>query len=198
MTLLIHHFLIYSFRDLGNKIIRYSSYSIIFISLLFLSGCQLLPESSKENVEFNHYYLWIKSLNDEEVLQEISRQKNNKQSGLVKADMQLIMLYSLPNSPIHNPYTAKAQLNNYPLESYEYSVFNAADLAFVVMLKDQLNQQLLILKQLNDYKGAYKQSKELITVQQAEILEAKKDINQLNKKIIQLKKIEKAISKHGQ
>lgn len=176
----------------------HSRYFIVFISLLFLSGCQLLPEPSKDNAEFNHYYLWIKSLNDEEISQEISRQKNNKLSGLINADMQLIMLYSLPNSPIHNPYTAKAQLNDYPLESYELSVFNASDLAFVVMLKDQLNQQLLILEQLNNYKGAYKQSKELITTQQFEITEAKKSINQLNKKITQLKKIEKAISEHGQ
>ena len=114
-----------------------------------------------------------------------------------KANMQLIMLYSLPNSPIHNPYTAKAQLNNYSLESHEHSVFNASDLAFVIMLKDQLNQQLLILEELNNYKGAYKQSKNLIAVQQIEISEAKKTITQLNKKIIQLKKIEKAISEHG-
>lgn len=190
--------LILNLNGLLNKTIRHSRYLIVLFSLLLLSGCQLLSLPNKDNVEFNHYYLWIKSLNDEEILQEISRQKSNKLSGLVKADMQLIMLYSLPNSPIHNPYTAKAQLNDYPLESYEYSVFNAADLAFVVMLKDQLNQQLLILEQLNNYKGAYKQSKEFITEQNLEVIEAKKTINQLNKKIIQLKKIEKAISEHGQ
>ena len=60
----------------------------------------------------------------------------------INADLQLIMLYSLPNSPIHNAYTAKSQLNDYQLEPYNNAIFNATDLAFVVMLKDQLNQQV--------------------------------------------------------
>jgi hypothetical protein len=70
-------------------------------------------------------------------------------------------------------------------------MFSATDLAFIVMLKDQLNQQLLLLEQLTNYKGAYKQTKEINSLQQEKI-------NQLNKQIIQLKKIEKIISKRGQ
>ena len=188
---------IFTLRELCHKAKQYSCYFLVFICLLVLSGCKLLPDLNKNTVNFNHYYLWIKSLNDEEVVQEISRQKSNKLSGLSQADIHLIMLYSLPNSPVHNPYTAKTQLNDYQLEPYEDTIFNTTDLAFVVMLKDQLNQQLLILEELNNYKGAYKQSKNLIAVQQIEISEAKKTITQLNKKIIQLKKIEKAISEHG-
>lgn len=184
-------------RELSNIAKQYSCYFVILVCFLLLSGCHLLPDSKKDTVTFNHYYLWIKSLNNEEIVQEISRQKNNKHSGLAQADIHLIMLYSLPNSPVHNPYTAKTQLNDYQLDPYEDTIFNATDLAFVVMLKDQLNQQLLILEELNNYKGAYKQSKDLIAVQQIEISEANEIITQLNKKIIQLKKIEKAISEHG-
>jgi len=183
--------------ELCSKTKKLSRYFIIFIYVILIGGCKLLPDFNKNTVTFNHYYLWIKSLNDEEVVQEISRQKNNKLSGLAQAEMHLIMLYSLPNSPVHNPYTAKTQLNDYQLEPYENTIFNTTDLAFVVMLKDQLNQQLLILEEFNNYKGAYKQSKNLIAVQQVEISEAKKTIDQLNKKIIQLKKIEEAISEHG-
>ena len=180
-----------------NKAKKQGRYFIVLISLLLLSGCGLLPDLRINTVNFNHYYLWIKSLNDEEVVQEISRQKNNKLSGVAQADIHLIMLFSLPNSPVHNPYTAKTQLNDYQLEPYEETIFSTTDLAFVVMLKDQLNQQLLILEELNNYKGAYKQSKKMIAEQQVEISDAQKIITQLNQKIIQLKKIEKAISEHG-
>lgn len=186
-----------NFWTIGNTAIRGKNYFIVFISLMLLSGCQILSQSNQEKMDYSHYYLWIKNLTEEEISQEISRQKSNQKSDLARANIPLIMLYSLPHSPVHNPYTAKTQLNHYQLEPYEETSFNTTDLAFVVMLKDQLNQQLLLLEQLNHYKGAYKQAKQLISTQQVEIFEADKIISQLNKKIIQLKNIEKAISKHG-
>ena len=164
---------------------------IIILPLVALTGCQLLDEPKSKKVDFSHYYLWIKSLNEEEIAQEIIQQKNNKLSGYAPADVQLVMLYSLPKSPIHNPYTAKAMLNDYPLAPYIETLFSATDLAFIVMLKDQLNQQLLLLEELTNYKGVYKQTKNINASQQVKI-------DQLNKQIIQLKKIEKTISKRGQ
>ena len=166
--------------------------------LLTISGCQLLGdlnnnkvESNSDTVNFSHYYLWIKSLKNDEILQEITQQKNNKESGYTQADVQLIMLYSLPTSPIHNPYTAKTLLNDYPLTPYIETTFSDTDFAFIVMLKDQLNQQLLILEQLTNYVGVYQQSKSVNAAQQLKI-------DQLNKQILQLKKIEKIISERGQ
>lgn len=163
-----------------------------------LSGCQLLDGSNNEKVDFSHYYLWIKTLNDEEITQEITQQQSDKELGYSKADVQLIMLYSLPNSPIHNPYTAKTLLNDYPLPPYQNNSLSTSDLAFIVMLKDQLNQQLLLLKQITNYKGAYQQAKKVDTVQQVKINQLNMQIEQLNKQIIQLKKIEKTISERGQ
>jgi len=157
-----------------------------------------MTDSNNNFVYFSNYYLWIKSLNEDEIAQEIIEQKNNKQSGYAKADVQLIMLYSLPNSTVHNPYTAKTMLNDYPLEPYNDSTLNSTDLAFIVMLKDQLNQQLLLLEQLTNYKGAYQQSKKVNIAQQLKINQSNEKINQLNKQIIQLKKIEKTISERGQ
>ena len=168
------------------------SIPLLTILLLFtLSGCQLLDDSDNKKADFSHYYLWIKSLTDDEVAQEILKQKSNKQSGYAQADVQLIMLYSLPNSPIHNPYTAKSMLNDYPLTPYIETTFSATDLAFIVMLKDQLNQQLLLLEKITNYKGAYKQAKKLNAAQELKI-------KKLKKQIIQLKKIEKTISNRGQ
>lgn len=163
---------------------------LAMLILLPLSGCESLVDSKPKTINFSHYYLWIKSLNDKEVAQEITRQKSNKQQGS-KTDVQLIMLYSLPNSPIHNPYTAKSMLNDYPLAPYLETTFSTSDLAFIVMLKDQLNQQLLLLAQITNYKGVYQQSKTVNAAQQLKI-------NQLNQQIIQLKKIEKTISERGQ
>jgi hypothetical protein len=159
--------------------------------LLSLSACQSLGESKDKKTDFSYYYLWIKNLNNSELKQEVILQKSNKKLGYAKADIQLIMLYSLPNSPIYNPYTAKALLNDYPLAPYIETTFSSTDIAFIVMLKDQLNQQLLLLEKLTNFKGVYQQSKQVNTAQQLKI-------NQLNKQIIQLKKIEKTISKRGQ
>ena len=180
---------------------------LIILVLLALSGCQLLespkipkiPKSPKsEKVDLSHYYLWIKGLNEEEIEQEIIQQQYDKEFGFGKADVQLIMLYSLPNSPIHNPYTAKTLLNDYPLPPYQDTSLSLSDLAFIVMLKDQLNQQLLLLKQVTNYKDAYQQAKKVNSAQEMQINQLKKQIEQLNKQIIQLKKIEKIISERGQ
>jgi|TARA_R110001583_G_C5670065_1_gene410707 hypothetical protein len=174
-----------------NQIKQHCMPLLIIVLLSALSGCQILDGSKNDEVDFSHYYLWIKSLTDDEIAQEIIQQKSNKPSGYAQADVQLIMLYSLPTSPIHNPYTAKALLNDYSLAPYNETVFSATDLAFIVMLKDQLNQQLLLLEKITNYKGVYIQSKKLNTAQQLKI-------DQLNEQIIQLKKIEKTISKRGQ
>lgn len=181
-----------------NQIKQHYIPLLIIVLLSALSGCQLLDVSKSIEVEvkptevdFSHYYLWVKSLNDDEIAQEVIQQQSNKQLSYAQGDVQLIMLYSLPNSPIHNPYTAKRLLNDYSLVPYSDTIFSATNLAFIVMLKDQLNQQLLLLEKITNYKGAYKQSKKLNTAQQLKI-------DQLNEQIIQLKKIEKTISKRGQ
>jgi hypothetical protein len=190
VTLLIRK-LSLSLCRVTKEIKQYAMLIWIFVLLSALSGCQLLDDSKSKTVDFSHYYLWIKSLNDDGIIKEITQQISNKQLGYALADFQLIMLYSLPNSPIHNPYTAKSLINDYSLALYSDTIFSDADLAFIVMLKGQLNQQLLLLEKINNYKAVYQQSKKLNTAQQFKI-------DQLNEQIIQLKKIEKTISKRGQ
>lgn len=171
---------------------------LMLLLISALSGCQLLEASKSDRVDLSHYYLWIKGLNEKEIAQEITLQQSDKTPGSEKSDVQLIMLYSLPNSPIHNPYTAKTLLNEYPLPPYHDTSLSTSDLAFIVMLKDQLNQQLLLLKKITNYKGAYQQAKKVSSAQEVKINQQNKKIEQLHKQIIQLKKIEKTISKRGQ
>ena len=192
--------LLLSLFNIVNRMLKLRM--LLFITLLMstLSGCQLitdlnsngeLNDSENKKVSLSQYYLGLKNLNTEELTQEILKQQQIKELDTAAADVHLIVLYSLPNSPIHNPYTAKTLLNDYPLPPYRDTSLNPEDLAFIVMLKEQLNQQLLLLEKLTNYKGVYRQSKKINA-------EQKLKIDQLNKQIIQLKKIEKTISKRGQ
>lgn len=171
--------------------------------VLALIGCQVTTESEigrekekiaekkKEVIHYSHYYLWIKSLNSTELSAEIERQLQKKHTGQQENSLELIMLYSLPSSPNHNPYTAKAQLNSLQLKPESNVSYSTADLAFIVMLKDQLNQQLLQFEELANYKGAYKKAQKMIATEQLKI-------SQLNQQLIQLKLIEKNISEREQ
>jgi septin family protein len=99
----------------------------------------------------------------------------------------------LPNSPIHNPYIAKEKLNKQTSPQH----FNVADLAFIVMLKDQLNQQLLILNRVIDKDKTNTESQKQLEVQQQSIEQLEQRTQKLQQQIIQLKNIERSINDHG-
>jgi len=164
---------------------------LTIFAFIVLTGCQLSPEPPKAQVNISEYYLWIKNLEATELKHEIEKQLQFKQSGQKPNSLKLIMLHSLPSSPVHNPYTAKTQLNNLQLSSQMDIDLSTADIAFIVMLKDQLNQQLLQLEKVANYQGAYRQSKKVIAESQLKISEL---ILQLTK----LKQIERNISEREQ
>lgn len=171
--------------------------AVILSFITVLPGCQLLSPPSKAQLNFGHYYVWIKSLSEEEMAREIAHQKQRKQLGSENANVQLIMLYSLPKSTIHNPYTAKSLLNEYQLSPNSSPIFNGSDLAFVIMLKDQLNQQLLLLEKIKKQGDNQQQTSKQLNQHQLQIKQLQQQVDQLNKQIIQLQKIEKAISERG-
>ena len=77
----------------------------------------------------------------------------------------LVLIYSLPNAPIHNPYTAKARLNAYGLPMESNLLLSNDDVAFFTMLRDQLNEQLLILQQLSELETQHGYAKRKIIKQ---------------------------------
>ncbi len=164
---------------------------LTIFAFIVLTGCQLSPEPPKAQVNISEYYLWIKNLEATELKHEIKKQLQIKQLGQKPNSLKLIMLYSLPSSPVHNPYTAKAQLNNLQLSSQMDIGLTKADLAFIVMLKDQLNQQLLQLEKVANYQGAYRQSKKVIA-------ESQLKISELTLQLTKLKQIERNISEREQ
>jgi hypothetical protein len=190
---------------------KITAVSALVLLIISSTGCQLLNQSKTLTTSYGQYYLWLKSLSQEELQQEIIQQKHNLTVNNTDAELHLLLIHALPNSPIHNPYTAKALLNTFQLQ-YISSRYNSENLAFITMLRDQLNEQLLILEKLSK---ALKSDKENRIIQSAlhkknneqklaqnvlqkENLLHQQSIKRLSQQIIQLKKIEQTINNHEQ
>ncbi|MCW8833865.1 MAG: hypothetical protein OQK09_13005 [Colwellia sp.] len=187
-----------------------SKYQHLILAIVIgfsVSACQLTGETPASNgvvantINYGQYYLALKNLSESELQKEIAQQRIKKSQGSIEAEINLILLHSLPNSPTHNVYNAKSQLNE-QLKTHKNYHFSPADKAFISLLRDQLNQQLyLFQKMINQELAQDKQTakyrlnekKHLDKITELELM-----VEQLTKKITQLKKIEQAISEHGQ
>ena len=176
-------------------------YSMIAFTVVSLSACQLTEPfrsfekkqviTSISSFDFGQYYLKLKTLNVDELLAEIQLQKQRQVKGYNEAKIKLILLSSLPNSPIVNSYNAKSALNvlneNHSSNAPSTPLANTA---FMALLKDQLYEQRLIDQKV------LKQEREGETAQldyQQKMQALKQQVIQLNQQITQLKKIEKSI-----
>lgn len=189
-----------------NHRVKFNKAIFILLISLCISACQTTQNSPNQliatnTVNFGQYYLALKNLSDSELQSEIEQQRLKKSQGSIEAGINLILLHSLPNSPIYNVYSAKSQLNE-QLKVHKNYYLSSADQAFVSLLKDQLNQQLFLFQQMMNQelardtqvaKHRIKEKKQLNKIAALELT-----VTQLTKKIIQLKKIEQTISEHGQ
>ncbi len=130
------------------------------------------------------------------MLLEIKQQENRLSSAehndyeTLQRESKLLLIYSLPNPAVYRPYQAKALLNKFLLPdnaSNKANINTDTNLAFMVMLRDQLNSQLHLLS---------KQTK-LEDLFLAEQDKNKAEIIHLKKQLRQLKAIEKNISGHA-
>tara|TARA_B110000091_G_C13755627_1_gene449723 strand:- start:829 stop:1422 length:594 start_codon:yes stop_codon:yes gene_type:complete len=178
----------------------------LMLVIIFIPACQLNNTDnykvifSANTVNYGQYYLALKKLSESELLLEIKQQKLKKSQGSIEAEINLLLLFSLPKSPIHNDYLAKSQLNKQFKRHASY-LFSAADQAFVTLLKDQLNQQLYLFQQVieQEIKHNKQSAKHLVNqkYQNNKNAELTLKINELTNQINQLKKIEQAINEHG-
>jgi len=186
---------------------RFNKASVIIIISLCLCACQLNSQYSTGNtmaantVNFGQYYLSVKNLSDGELQLEIEQQRLKNSQGSIEAEINLILLHSLPNSPIHNAYTAKSKLNEQLKLRVNYYL-SPADQAFISLLKDQLNQQLFLFQKVINQELAHDEQTAKYRIDEKKqlnkIVELELLVSQLTKKITQLKKIEQTISEHGQ
>jgi hypothetical protein len=173
-------------------------------------GCKTSPEVTVVVPTYGDYYLWLKTLNNDELLQEVEQQRKRQESYSSDADIHIMLLHSLPESPIYNPYEAKSILNELQLQ-YLQSRYNPTNLALITLLRDLLNEQLLTIQKQNDVMVQFKNNKKIVASLQKsvgkkdktllknakEIFELKKDVQILREQISQLQSIEKNISEHG-
>jgi hypothetical protein len=171
----------------------------ILILTTLLSACQLtsptVSDSTMKETHYSHYYLWLKTLNDKQVLAEerkqVSLRAEPPQAGNSFDQSKLILIYSLPNTSLHQPYKAKRLLNEYLLTSHDKSKENVA---FTLLLRDQLNIQLHLLEKQNatDKECNKQRDEHRVLIEQLQ-----KQLNQVNQQLILLKKIDQNINERG-
>ncbi|HBY86360.1 MAG TPA: hypothetical protein DEO86_10835 [Colwellia sp.] len=182
-------------------------FSIVFILLLtsLSTACQVTEPTAitfnestdadiNNSVEYSQYYLTLKTLNNKQLLLEEKKllslvTEPLKDKALIQG--KLILLYSLPNPGLYQPYKAKSLLNEHLLASNNMSQGN---LAFIMLLRDQLNIQLRLLeKQTRSDKEYNKQNdKNSVTIEQLN-----QQLEHVNEQLILLKKIDKNINERG-
>lgn len=161
---------------------RLHSYLVIILLVCIFSGCQLTSEKNT-SPSIAQYYLWLKSLTVEALSDELTHLNNTdeREHTNQKIHVKLALLYAIPKAVYHNPYTAKTILNQ-----IDKTHFLAHDLAFIELLSEQLNQQIIAL------------NKNVLTTQtlkssQEKNHKLKEQVNKLSRQINQLKSIERDI-----
>jgi hypothetical protein len=187
---------------------HFSILALLLSSILLFSGCQLTDKPEKSNTSYGEYYLFLQQLTEAELADEVSNIQNK--TAIVATQMlnndddsqiKLLLLYSFPKSPIYSSFNAKALLNQMKLESNNavFANITPSEQALITLLRDQLNQQLLmrnrlIAQQTEQKKQQEKQQKIALQTQQKLI----KQIALLEQTIAQLKKIDQAIDNREQ
>ena len=190
--------------------IKYLKHSLLPLILILLIGCKTTPEVTASVPTYGDYYLWLKTLSNDELLQEVEQQRREQENYSSDADIHIMLLHSLPESPIYNPYEAKSILNELQLQ-YIQSRYNPTNLALITLLRDLLNEQLLTIQKQNDITVQYKNNKKILMALQTKVLKKDKELLKnskviftlikdnefLKEQINQLQSIEKNISEHG-
>jgi len=170
----------------------------ILVTCSLLLGCQLTERDIEQhrNLNFAEYYLWLKTLSKEQLSEEFLLQQKKEIAGEQNAIFNLALIYTLPDTPTHNAYTAKAKLNNYLKKVSQH--LSITDLALMTLLKDQLNQQLFLYQQLVEQEIIQQKMQRTANKQQTKLTQLIMQVKQLQQQINQLKKIEKTIQQRGQ
>jgi len=168
----------------------------VIIMTTLLSACQLTPlevnENSVKRVSYSQYYLWLKTLDNNQILAEELKQKSLKADSSQEANSpshsKLILIYSLPNTSLHQPYKAKRLLNEYLLTGDNNS---KEDAAFTLLLRDQLNSQLHLLEKQN---ATDKECNQQFDEHHLIIEQLQKQLDRVNQQLMLLKQIDQNIN----
>ena len=118
-----------------------SSNIVLCIALILLSACQLTAERASNNKTYGEYYLALQQLNPQQLADEVALQQANvtqqstQEHGEHDPQIKLLLLYSLPKSPIYNSFNAKALLNHLKNEggNAAFAHINPSEQAFITL-----------------------------------------------------------------
>lgn len=200
-----------------NPLSLFSRVTMLLSVFLLLPACQIITEQSEKTVSYGEYYLSLQQLNEQQLAEEVVKQQANisrQIRGSIEdtpatlnvittnkttrktydPQINLLILYSLPASPIYNSFNAKALLNKMKSEDNNAAFTNISpdEQAFISMLDEQLNQRLLMRNRLL---AQQQDQMNLALKQQQQLLE---QVRLLEQTIKQLKNIEQAIDNRDQ
>jgi uncharacterized protein YceK len=185
---------------------RFSSAIIVLsIVLLLLSGCQLITKNDSSSTSYGEYYLMLQQLNQQQLTDEVNKQqkaleKPTKKNSQMHYDTQIkrLLLYSLSTSPIYNVFNAKILLNKLKSEDNNAALANISpsDQAFISLLRDRLNQCLLMRSRLLAQQQELQQAQRQQAIKQQQTLI--EQVKLLEQTIKQLKNIEQTIDRRDQ
>ena len=180
---------------------------LLSMFLLLLAGCHLTPKTAESNASeqpyksYGEYYLTLQQLTHQQLIEEVTKQQlsiEQQAKANIERDydpqIKLLLLYSLPQSPIYSSFNAKALLNQMKNEgdNAAFAHINPSEQAFITLLRDQLNQRLLMRNRLL----AQQQEQQAFALKQQKLLIER--IQLLEQTIKQLKNIEQTIDKRDQ
>jgi hypothetical protein len=175
---------------------QYFSIALIILLASLSSACQITAPTTKTeathaSAKYSQYYLWLKTLTNTQLLQEEQKQHSlmtDELNGKNLRQGKLILIYSLPSPTLHQPYKAKRLLNEHLLTSNNMSKDN---LAFTMLLRDQLNIQLYLLeKQTLSKQDFTKHSDEHHVI----IEQLNEQLEHVNQQLMLLKQIDQDIN----
>tara|TARA_R110000765_G_scaffold57501_5_gene112642 strand:+ start:1630 stop:2217 length:588 start_codon:yes stop_codon:yes gene_type:complete len=189
---------------------RFFVISLLCMTIVLSSGCQLTSNNVNSRLTYGEYYLALQQLSPQQILEEVIKQQTqveqiSNESPNYNAQIKLLLLYSSPKSPIYNSFHAKMLLNKLKNEENDaaFASITPSEQALISLLHDQLNQRLLMrnrliaeqkLQQENFQKTGTMQQLNAIKIQQNLI----EQVKLLEQTIKQLKDIEQAIDKRDQ
>lgn len=189
---------------------RFFVISLLCMTIVLSSGCQLTSNNVNSRLTYGEYYLALQQLSPQQLLEEVIKQQTqveqiSNESPNYNAQIKLLLLYSSPKSPIYNSFHAKMLLNKLKNEENDaaFASITPSEQALISLLHDQLNQRLLMrnrliaeqkLQQENFQKTGSMQQQNAIKIQQNLI----EQVKLLEQTIKQLKDIEQAIDKRDQ
>ena len=147
-----------------------SQVTILLSMILLLPSCQIITDYTSKSTSYGEYYLTLQQLNQQQLTEEIDQQQAKVEQQKIKnihndfdPKIKLLLLYSLPKSPIYNSFNAKSLLNQLTSDedNAAFTDINPSEQAFITLLRDQLNQRLLMrelsIKESNNQRGKPRQ-----------------------------------------